>query len=297
MARVKLNVIGCGRVGRVLVRAWHVAGVVEPGWIMNRSLESAEQAVAFIGAGRAVGRPEAADDELLMVAVPDGTFEALADALGLSAPLADRAFHVSGAVSAEVLRPLARRVASVHPVCPFADPETAQQRLAGCWAVAEGDEALVDELLPLFDRLGMRTLVASLADKRLYHAGTIAASNFLTVTAALACDLLVHSGLEAARAREIVVSLMRSALDNVQALGPVQALTGPVERGDVAAVNRIVEALGALDGGQRRLFVALVGGAAELAERKLGPDRRPAVKMIELMERVSESAGGARGGL
>jgi predicted dinucleotide-binding enzyme len=41
-----INIIGCGRVGKTLGRAWHSSGVYRVQDVLTRSLASAEQAVA-----------------------------------------------------------------------------------------------------------------------------------------------------------------------------------------------------------------------------------------------------------
>src|SRR5689334_15094849 len=54
-ARMKtINIIGCGKAGRTLARLWHEDGVFRIQDILNRSIQSAAEAAAFIGAGRAV---------------------------------------------------------------------------------------------------------------------------------------------------------------------------------------------------------------------------------------------------
>ena len=48
-----LNIVGAGRVGSTLARGWFHCGVYDVGDVINSTLESARQAVTFIGAGRA----------------------------------------------------------------------------------------------------------------------------------------------------------------------------------------------------------------------------------------------------
>jgi predicted dinucleotide-binding enzyme len=50
----KLNIIGCGRIGKTLGRLWHERGCFKIQDVLNRSLTSASQAVSFIGEGRAI---------------------------------------------------------------------------------------------------------------------------------------------------------------------------------------------------------------------------------------------------
>ena len=73
-----LNIVGCGRVGQTLAHLWHQQGVLQVQDVVNRSAASAEQAVAFVGAGRACDAMAAMRPaDYWMLAVPDA---ALADA-------------------------------------------------------------------------------------------------------------------------------------------------------------------------------------------------------------------------
>lgn len=267
---LRLHIVGAGRVGRVLARRWRESGLVDLGWILNRSLASAADAVAFIGAGRAVARaaPVAAED-WLMLALPDSVIAAEADRLaGMLGTRPALAFHLSGAEPARALRPLAPLVAAVHPVCPFASPALALSALAGRHAIAEGDGAALDALLPMFEALGMRTRRFAPTDKRLYHAAMIAASNFLATLDALALDLAESAGLDSDTGLALLCDLQRSALATIEGLGPVRALTGPFERGDRATVARLLDAARQLPPDARALFAALAQATEALAARK-----------------------------
>lgn len=266
---VTLHIVGCGRAGRSLARLWADRGTFSIGQVVNRSLESARSAVEFIGQGRAVehlGETGAAD--WLMLAAPDGRLEGIAVELGarLRSPPA-LAFHVSGAESAEVLRPLDCPVASIHPVCPFSDPARALDTFAGSYALGEGDDDALDRILPAFAAIGAEPMRFSPVDKRRYHAATIAASNFLNVLDDLALGLAESAGLAPEKALKVIVALQRAGLANIERAGPVQALTGPIERGDRAVCERLVQTPG-VSGDE--LFLALARATVDLAERKHG---------------------------
>ncbi len=285
---VKLHIIGCGRVGRVLGRLWHEAGTLEIGWVLNRSPASAAEAVDFMGAGHAVARPgSVATDDWLMLSVPDGAIGSVAGNLSgqLDAP-PRLAFHLSGAASSELLRPLAGHVAAVHPVCSFADPATMLKRFAGCHVLGEGDQDALDLLLPAFEAIAAQTHRFAPTDKRLYHAATIAASNFLAVIDALALDLAEAGGVDPELAPVLLLALQRTALDNIAQLGPTQALTGPIERGDRLAVERLAAAARGLPIDRQECFFALARATARLAERKHGADQRPSDALLDLLPSI-----------
>lgn len=266
---VTLHIVGCGRVGRSLSSLWVDSGRFDIGQVVNRSVESAEAAVEFIGRGRAVDALSTIDgDDWLMLAAPDSRLAPIAEALaaGLSSKPA-LVFHVSGAEPAELLRPFGCPVAAVHPVCPFSDPRRAIETFSGSYALGEGDEAALDRVLPAFDAIGARTMRFTPSDKRRYHAATIAASNFLNVLDDLALRLAESAGLAPDQALRIITALQRAGLANIERAGPVQALTGPIERGDRAVCERLAHTPGVADD---ELFLALARATVDLAGRKRG---------------------------
>ncbi len=79
-------------------------------------------------------------------------------------------------------------------------------------------------------------------------------------------DLLADCGLTEADALEALAPLMRANLEHILRDGPVQALTGPVERGDVRTVARHLECLP--EGNGRSLYLAASRVLTDLAEKK-----------------------------
>lgn len=274
-----LHVLGAGRTARTLARLGREAGVWSVGQVCNRRPDRARVAVDWIGEGTATARFEPmAPSDWLMIGLPDS---AIADRVSQGVPgRPGLAFHLSGAEPASLLEGLAEAVASVHPVCAFADPDRALSAFPGSFAVGEGDPAALDRLLPAFEAIGARTLRFRPANKRLYHASMIAASNFLCTLDALALDLAEAGGLSAEQALSLIATLQSGALGTIAEQGPARALTGPIERGDSATCATLVEqvkAHGATDESFRTrvepLLMALGRATVQLARRKQGEDR------------------------
>ncbi len=269
-----LHVLGAGRTARTLVRLGREAGVWTVGQVCNRRPERARAAVDWIGEGVARERFEPlAGGDWLMIGLPDSV---IGDRAAQGVPgRPGLAFHLSGAEPASLLDGLAEAVASVHPVCAFADPERAVSAFPGSYAVGEGDPAALDRVLPAFEAMGARTLRFQPDNKRLYHASMIAASNFLCTLDALALDLAEAAGLSAEQALPLIATLQSGALGTIAEQGPIRALTGPIERGDSATCATLVEqvrAHGASDEAFRArvepLLMALGRATIELARRK-----------------------------
>lgn len=267
-----LHVLGCGRAARAVARRLLDTGLVQPGLIVNRSLESARQAADFLGGGvPAVRMDERIADGWLMLGLPDGV---LADRSGqfeqVSSAAPELVFHLSGSVEAAALADMGAPFAAVHPVRAFADPESAAARFAGTWCVAEGESKVLGRLRPVFEAAGGRWLAFAARDKAAWHAATVAASNFLVTIQDLARQLAKQAGLPEEQAAEVLCDLQQGTLDSLRERTPRAALTGPIERGDVAACRRLAEAAAGLGAEPAQLFSRLGQATLALARKKRG---------------------------
>nr|WP_294865434.1 Rossmann-like and DUF2520 domain-containing protein [uncultured Pseudogulbenkiania sp.] len=239
----RLSIIGAGRLGRTLGRLAHDAGyaVVD---VLCRDAAHAAEALAFIGAGRAVTElTQLAPTELYLLAVPDAAIAATAQGLADArvVPPGALVFHASGAGEAGLLAPLTARgvrIGSLHPAFSFAEPALAVAGFGGTLCALEGVECVCAELERLAEALGGRPFRLAPGGKAAYHAALSMASNYLVTLNALALQVADSAGIDAAVASQLVGGLMRQTLDNALVLGPAAALTGPILRGDAGTVAR-----------------------------------------------------------
>jgi predicted short-subunit dehydrogenase-like oxidoreductase (DUF2520 family) len=90
--------------------------------------------------------------------------------------------------------------------------------------------------------LGAQTLEIP-ANRALYHAGAVLASNFLGVLSALAAEAMHEAGVDSDAARAATHTLTMAAAENLRTGDPGGVITGPIARGDVATVRAHLEAL------------------------------------------------------
>ncbi len=285
-----------------LARAWHDADLIDIGLIMNRSLESAEQASQNIGAGvptidwvpafQKLAEKSVDQQHWVMLAVPDG------DLLDVAGKLADwlegiqqpaLVFHISGQLDNQVLSALAKRgiaIASAHPILAFAQPETALQQLHGSYCMISANVgAIGDELEALFSGIGMHCLQAPAdLDKAAYHAAMVCASNFTCALQYLAGQLAEQAGLSAEDSRQLLVDLSQKSLSAVQQHGALQALTGPVERGDTQATGRLLKSIDQLPEQQAAALNSVAAIVVEMAENKNSISQAQAIALRQLLD-------------
>ena len=271
-----LNIIGAGRVGQTLGRLWTTNQVFDVRAVLARSTASAQSARDFIGAGEPIadlGALPAAD--VWMLSVPDSQITPVAQALATLAATSGAlrpalVFHCSGALGSDQLAPLRQlgwQIASAHPLLSFAQPDLALAQFAGTPCALEGDAAALAMLEAAFSQIGGRCFALAAEDKLRYHAAAVLATNFLPVLQDLAEQLWQRSGMPDELAQQMRSTLLQNAVNNIVALGPQAALTGPAARGDTALVARQQQALAGWNPQVGEAYAALSQLAAQMARR------------------------------
>jgi len=284
-----LNIIGCGSVGQTLGRLFHEAQVFEVRDILTRSLDSAQSAAGFIGAGRPIsGFDEMRPAELYIIAASDDAIAGCAAdlaATGLAGP-GTTVCHLSGALPSALLASVAglgAKIASVHPVKSFANPLDSVASFAGTWCGIEGDPEAVACLSNSFSAIGGKTFSVDARFKTIYHVGSVLVCNYLTALIESGVRAYCRGGLSEQIALEVMEPLVRGTLDNIFRTGTVQALTGPIARGDCAVVSRQLDALDAWNGDLSLIYRALGRVALDLSEQRGSASESDLTKLREML--------------
>ncbi|RBW52503.1 hypothetical protein DS906_20280 [Ruegeria sp. A3M17] len=135
-----------------------------------------------------------------------------------------------------LLRKLNWRLASVHPVLSFVDPDTAKKQFRGALCGLEGDADALSILQPLLERLGAECFLIRSEGKSLYHAGAVISNNFAVVLQAIAREAWAEAGIADHIVPQLNSKLLEGTAENVVAHGPRHTLTGPAARGDERVV-------------------------------------------------------------
>lgn len=267
------NLIGAGHVGRVLGRLFARHGCFSIQQVLTRSVSSARDGVAFIGAGDAVERYDQLQPAAVHVlAVGDDQIGAACAALAEAVPLAGSVvFHCSGALASDQLRAArdaGALVASVHPIRSFADPLAVVAQFAGTFCGVEGDAGALALLTSALRAIGAQPVPIDASAKTVYHAAAVFASNYLVTVLDAALRAYQAAGIPEPVARQLAQPLASESMANVFRLGAAAALTGPIARGDSATVERQQRAVDGWDPATGELYRALVAPTTALACRK-----------------------------
>ena len=239
--------VGAGRCGLQLARAMRAAGLEVAGVVPHSSRSRQRARRALPGVPLVATRGALPRCGGVVVAVPDPAIADCAIALAPRlAPGTRVALHTSGLMPASALAALAAagcRVGSLHPLASFPTATGAAVPLAGVFAAVEGEVAAAGAARELARRLGMRPVTVAAAAKPLYHAAATLAANLTHVLAVTAAALLGRAGIARPAAAAGLRALVRGSVDAALAGRGMEQLTGPLARGDAAAVRAHLAAL------------------------------------------------------
>lgn len=207
--------------------------------------------------------------------------------------------HCAGALSPfEVLAQQRGSVAGVgilHPLRSFTQPPPGlgleawashTVNLSGTVMALCGDEAGVAAGRMLAEAVGGVPLVLQPEQLPLYHAAAVLAAGHVAALLEVASHVLRRIGLPREHGEKALASLTRSVLDNIDAAGLPQALTGPIARGDAATVGQHLKALLGLSCEVTEIYRSLSYTAVDMAQRK-GADLASLDRIIELLDKTN----------
>jgi predicted short-subunit dehydrogenase-like oxidoreductase (DUF2520 family) len=261
--------IGPGRAGTTIALA-----LIEQGWtivaVAGRAPDAASTsaAAATLSARPTLVSEVARGAALVIVATPDRSIEQAVNTAEPAIEPGALVVHLAGSRGLDVFDVLRAkrpgvRVGALHPLQSFPSATAGLERLHGAWAAIAGDSEVAD----LAHSLGLRTFDVADEARNRYHTAAVVASNHLIALLGQVERIAASCSIPF----EAFAPLVRASVENAFALGPAEALTGPIARGDLATVERH---LGALDPAERDAYRALAREAARLTGRRdTGLDR------------------------
>jgi len=241
----KIGFIGAGTVGTAIALKLNGAGYA----VVAASSRSGTAAVAL--AARIPGctacdtNQQVADlASLIFVTTPDDVIVPVTNLVKWRD--GQSVIHCSGADSAAILETAAAdgaRTGTLHPLQTFANAEQALHNIPGSTFALEAGEPLLSQLKDIVNALEGHYIEISAADRVLYHAAAVMASNYTVTLVKLASDLWSNFGISEPRAVAALLPLIRGTIHNIETVGLPDCLTGPISRGDIGTVSKHLAAL------------------------------------------------------
>lgn len=272
---IKIGFIGAGHVGRSLshylfTQHFTISGFLTATHGDPLAASQAVDATLFLDEQQLV---QASD--WIFLTVPDDQLTGVAEQLAPFLTAQHVLLHCSGAQSAAILRQGTNptyQCCSVHPAAVFSNNQTA---LAKTLFTIEGPAVTVQQVQQVLTPLPNLVRTIDAKQKAKYHAACVFSSNFVNGLLSISQTLFQQTGLDREFADQLSLSLAQQQLDQIQASGVAQALTGPIKRGDLTTIKRH---LAVLDPQTAQLYRQLSLTLLATCQTALPPEKKKLIK-------------------
>jgi len=307
--RRTVSIIGAGRMGTALGLALKAAGFQIEIVVAKRSSHARRAAKALGSDSLGISAEQMnrldpvqysrlMNSTLVLIATPDDAIPSVAGqlarilkspGLGKVSPERRVALHTSGALSAKALQPLRSAgfaIGSMHPLVSISESRSGARALGQAFFSLEGDLAAVRRAKSLVRDLGAQSFVIESRSKSLYHAAAVMASPHVVALFDMAQEMLGRCGISPRRARQVLLPLMKSTIENLSQENPEAALTGTFRRGDTATARKHIEAFAAENLLDALETYILLGRRSLKLARRVAPDPTALKEITLLLSRV-----------
>ncbi|MBK8302536.1 MAG: DUF2520 domain-containing protein [Chloracidobacterium sp.] len=225
---ISVSIIGVGRVGGALALA------------LPKDKYSVDN---LIGRSETVG--EILTD-VVFITTQDSEIVAVAESLMGKLKPGTIVFHTSGSNPSSILDALKDsgcKTGSIHPLVSVSSPELGPERFRGAYFCVEGDDDAVTHGKEIVADLGGKPFTIDTKFKTLYHASAVTACGHLVALFDAAVEMMTKVGLSDADAKEILLPLVTSTVQNLGEQTTAAALTGTFARADIETFTRHLGAL------------------------------------------------------
>lgn len=247
--RCAVTIIGAGSVGTSL------AGVLPKTSFKIQRVISADGKSARALAGKFHSKESGALHDgwkewegIIFIAVPDDEIANVAVQLALMQESfrGSIVFHLSGALTSDILKPLKKKgaaVGSFHPLQTFPIRNDGRNVWKDIGIALEGDRNAVRAGERIARSLRARPFIIRSKEKTLYHIAAVFGSNYVVTLFSIVEELGRIAGLPRGKTVSIFAPLVRTTIANVERYSPKIALTGPIARGDVRTIRKHIAEL------------------------------------------------------
>jgi predicted short-subunit dehydrogenase-like oxidoreductase (DUF2520 family) len=294
-----VSIIGPGRLGQALATALRSSGYTILAFVARRPTEARKAVRTFNRSGLpalTLGLDQLAQlpaTDLVLITTPDDSIAETAQRLAAAETGKTRrrtVLHTSGALTSDVLSPLAKsgfHTGSLHPLVSVSEPGSGAKALRGAFYCLEGDKTALRMARSIVKDLEGKSFSIRAENKALYHAAAVMASPHQVALFDLATEMLAACGMSKKSARQVLLPLVESTVNNLMVMNPEQALTGTFARGDVATVRRHIDALSGKQLAEALEVYKLLGLHSVQLAKKNGLEARLLEQIRETLESVN----------
>ena len=283
-------IIGAGMVGTAIGYLLKKAGY-EIVAIADKSAAALRRAQSYTG-GKACHKPQEVlcEADCILITTPDDIILSVCKDIARSPLIKDKyIFHMSGAGGLDLLDPARKAgaaVGSIHPLQSFSSVDNAIQNIPSSYFGITVDAKAKTQAETIVLALGGKPIYISSQQKSLYHAAACVASNYLVSLLNVVESIYQSIGINENDAKKAYLPLIYGSLKNIELSGSVQALTGPIARGDSGTIQKHVDAINANLPQYASLYSSLGLVTVKLARKKGTLNLRQAKKISDILKGV-----------
>ena len=285
-------IIGPGNVGTTLaiLAAKHGYDV----YIGARNIQQAEAAAKQVGANCIASNMQQAvkNADLILITVSDDAIEAVCNELSTQHALPQNAIvaHCSGALDSDILTSAEQSancaIASMHPLQSFPNINSALKNIDNTYCYYEGNPTALDKVKSFVSEIGMTPILINKQAKVLYHIVGVTACNYLSSLMDTALEVAELADIDRETMWQSLFPLISATLSNINQQGTANALTGPIERGDIRTIRKHVDVLLKTTPEISHIYATLGVQTTKLALRKKSISIEIAEKILGELEKL-----------
>lgn len=243
---MRIGFIGAGRVGCTLGKYFREHGIQVSGYY-SRTKESAQFASEFTKTSCFHTLEEiVSSSDTLFITANDSAVEQIWEHLKELPVQGKIICHCSGVLSSSVFSGIDQIKAfgySIHPIYAINSKTTSYKEIGKAHFTIEGSPERLSEVKALLEQCSNPVTIISPQDKSKYHAACVISSNLVIALANIGARLLKECGFSDEEAKKALMPLFYDNCKAVVEKGTVEALTGPVSRGDIQTLQKHLNVL------------------------------------------------------
>jgi predicted short-subunit dehydrogenase-like oxidoreductase (DUF2520 family) len=268
-----VSIIGVGRAGGALALALAKKGYrIEN--LISRNLDKAGRIAGGIEPRPNVlpeGDLSGISSEIIFITTQDTEVRAVAKMLASQAAYGPFVFHTSGSLSSAVLSDLKEagcETGSIHPLVSISDAQMGSERFGGVYFCVEGAPKAVELAEIIVAELGGKSFTIETRHKALYHAAAVMSAGHVTALIDAAFETMSKCGLDPVTAKNVLLPLIKSTVENLETLSTASALTGTFARADAETFEAHIAAFkDTVTPEITEIYLLLAARSLDLAER------------------------------
>ena len=271
---MRIGFVGAGKVGCSLALYFYSHQCEISGFYSKTAEHAAEIADKTESQAFTDINTLAAKSDLLFITVPDDEIASVYRGISSDNLRNTIVCHCSGSLTAKEVfgeddTDLNIRKISLHPLCAV-DSKESHRDFEKAFFFLEGNPEITQLMMEFLKGLSLNVRIISSDIKVKYHLAASVVSNQVVALINGGVELLEQCGFSKEDSLEALAPLIMGNIEHVLKNGPVQALTGPVQRGDINTVSKHIRTLDTYS--DRLLYTLLARKLLQIAKIK-NPDR------------------------